>query len=130
MRFVRSLLWFLFGMISCVRCKLFILFLFKKLYNARFHFSRMKDRNFDMPYIMLRGKNFFVSYGWSFNNVCQVLFGINLFLHSCQCTLQSLRYNFINTRYDITFRALHELVLSRWQNLNCFVSRLDVRNVI
>lgn len=35
-------------------------------------FSRMTDRNFDMPYIMLRGKNFFVTYGWSLNNVCQV----------------------------------------------------------
>jgi len=38
-----------------------------------FSFSRMKDRNFDMPYIMLRGQNFFVTYGWSLNNVCQVL---------------------------------------------------------
>jgi hypothetical protein len=38
-----------------------------------FSFSRMKDRNFDMPYIMLRGKNFFVTYGWSLNNVCKVL---------------------------------------------------------
>jgi len=33
----------------------------------------MKDRNFDMPYIMLRGRNFLVTYGWSFNNVCQSL---------------------------------------------------------
>ena len=34
--------------------------------------SRMKDRNFDMPYVMLRGKTFFVTYGWSLNNVCHV----------------------------------------------------------
>ena len=34
--------------------------------------SRMKDRDFDMPYIMLRGPNYFVTYGWSLNNVCKV----------------------------------------------------------
>ena len=37
-----------------------------------FFFRRMKDRNFDMPYIMLRGQNFFVTYGWSLNNICLV----------------------------------------------------------
>ena len=60
--------------------------------------SRMKDRNFDMPYVMLRGKNFFVTYGWSLNNVCHVSAVLFYDAASIIIHLQSLRHSFISTR--------------------------------
>jgi hypothetical protein len=69
-RFVRAYPVAAIVCISTCFCKVVVVKSF--FFDTLLFCSRMKDRNFDMPFVMLRGKNFFVTYGWSLNNVCHV----------------------------------------------------------
>jgi hypothetical protein len=74
----------------------------------------MNDRSYDMPFIMLRGKNFLVTYGWAPNNLCM---NIRTDFVNMRAHLQSLGQSLTDSALDELFAKALEHGVSELESL-------------